>query len=67
MMRDDDDEWEVRQERAELRAQQARRVMPEVGPLLDAWDQVPNDIKGELEALGEILARIDDGMEPEQP
>ncbi|MBK5958065.1 hypothetical protein CCR97_08020 [Rhodoplanes elegans] len=32
-------------ERAALRAEQAARVMPLIGPLLDAWDGLPNDIR----------------------
>lgn len=32
-----------------LRREQAARVMKEIGPLLDAWEQIPNDIKGQLE------------------
>jgi hypothetical protein len=50
-----------------LRAQQAKDVMPLIGPLLDAWDGVPNDLKGELEELGEAIADIERGMDGELP
>lgn len=31
-----------------LRAAQAKRVMPCVGAILDAWEGTPNDVKGVL-------------------
>lgn len=31
-----------------LRGEQAKRVMPLIGPLLDAWDNVPNDVMSDL-------------------
>lgn len=39
----------VDRERAALRRQQADAVMEEIGPLLDAWDSIPNDVKSQLE------------------
>lgn len=48
------------------RAVQARQVMPLIGPLLDAWDDVPNDIRSLLEeqapALASYLCKIEDAM-----
>jgi len=37
---------------AAVRAEQAAVVMPLVGPLLDAWDQVPRALKAQLRVLG---------------
>lgn len=34
---------------AKLRREQAERVMPKVGALLDAWDNTSNDERGTLE------------------
>ncbi len=31
-----------------LRAAQAKRVMPLIGPLIDAWDGVANDVRSDL-------------------
>ncbi len=46
---------------------QRRRVMPLIGPLLDAWEGVPNDIKSDLhehcEALHSLLNMINKAME----
>lgn len=54
-------------ERKQLRKAQMRAVMPLIGPLLDAWEAVPNDLKGEIEEgateLAEALDSIDDAME----
>lgn len=36
-------------ELTQLRAQQTRRVMKEIGPLIDAWEAIPNDVKSQLE------------------
>jgi len=33
----------------QLRTEQIRRVMALIGPLLDAWDELPNDIKSDLD------------------
>ena len=34
---------------AEARAQQINAVMPLVGPLVDAWEDFPNDLRGMIE------------------
>jgi hypothetical protein len=48
------------------RAVQVRQVMPLIGPLLDAWDELPNDLRGLLQeqapTLCEYLYKIDDAM-----
>lgn len=36
-----------------LRKDQAKRVMPLIGPLMDAWDGMPNDVKDYLEEQAE--------------
>lgn len=48
-----------------LRAAQAKLVMPLIGPLLDAWEQVPNDVActDELEQLSQLLEDINNAME----
>jgi hypothetical protein len=48
-----------------LRKAQAKAVMPMIGPLLDAWEGLPNDFKDseELEALNEHLSAINSAME----
>jgi|HubBroStandDraft_1064217.scaffolds.fasta_scaffold871742_1 hypothetical protein len=33
----------------ELRRKQAFAVMDEIGPLLDAWESIPGDVKSQLE------------------
>lgn len=38
------------------RAVQAKQTMPLIGPLLDAWDEVPNDIKSLIEEQAPSLA-----------
>lgn len=51
----------------ELRRKQREAVMPLIGPLLDAWEAVPNDFRGMIEdecpALVTILNRIWQKME----
>ena len=49
----------------ELRAQQAERVMRLIGGLLDAWEQLPGDLKSEpeLELLAKQIEIIESGME----
>ena len=46
---------------------QAKKVMPLIGPLLDAWDGLSNDmvctIDEESSSLTNIIAKIQDGME----
>ena len=48
------------------RAVQSRQVMPLIGPLLDAWDDLDNDTKGVLKEssplLCQYLAKLDDAM-----
>jgi hypothetical protein len=45
-----------------LRADQAKRVMPLIGPLLDAWECVPNDFRSSMDdecpKLTDYLDRI---------
>ena len=55
----------VKRERQGLRIVQAKVVMPLVGPLLDAWEGVPNDVKctGELGILAHYLDKIAAAME----
>lgn len=57
----------VSKELEQLRRKQMRAVMPLIGPLLDAWDGAPNDLKGEIEEgatdLAEALDSIRDAME----
>ena len=36
---------EINRERQRRRQRQAKAVMPMIGPLLDAWDDLPNDVK----------------------
>lgn len=49
-----------------LRKKQAERVMPLIGPLLDAWDNTDNDTKSTLRAeypvLCDYLDKIESGM-----
>jgi len=47
------------------RDEQASRVMPLIGGLLDAWDDLPNDIKEDAEILhfAEHVEAIDNAME----
>ena len=51
-------------ERTRLREAQAKAVMPLIGPLLDAYEALPNDIRclPELDDLMEALAFIDMGI-----
>lgn len=57
----------VRRERKGLRVVQSKAVMPLIGPLLDAWESVPNDSKGAMRegepVLCEYLDRINAAME----
>ena len=46
----------IERELARLRKKQAARVMPLIGQLLDAWEEVPNDFKAEIEEHAEALA-----------
>ena len=51
--------------RKTIRLKQAKDVMPLIGGLLDAWDNLPNDVKSdpELEKLSKHIQKIDDAME----
>jgi len=55
----------VEAERKSIRRKQARDVMPLIGNLLDAWDDLPNDVKTdpELERLATKIELIDRAME----
>jgi hypothetical protein len=54
-------------ERLEARRRQRRTVMDLIGPLLDAWEDIPNDIKSDLREhctpLCHYLDRINEAME----
>ena len=52
-------------ERQTIRLKQAKGVMPLIGGLLDAWDDLPNDVKSdpELKKLSKHIQKIDDIME----
>lgn len=41
----------------QLRAEQARRVMPHIGPLLDGFEGLPNDLLHSLQVEAEPLYR----------
>lgn len=48
-------------EHRRLRKAQAARVMPIIGPLLDAWEGVPNDLRFEIEEhAGELAGYLDE-------
>ncbi len=49
----------------QLRQNQAERVMPMIGPLLDAYEQLPNDLKTDpdLDSIRKIVAAINKAME----
>lgn len=57
----------IEAEHRRLRKAQAAAVMPIIGPLLDAWEAVPNDLRFEIEEhAGELagyLSEIEDAME----
>lgn len=55
----------AREEREGLRSIQAQKTMPLIGPLLDAWEGMPNDIKSDpgMEDLNETMRRIQSAME----
>lgn len=46
---------------------QAAKVMPLIGQLLDAWDGIPNDLKGEIisssVSFHQTIMQINDAME----
>jgi hypothetical protein len=49
----------------ELRQKQANRVMPRIGPLLDCWEGIPNDVRGapELKEFGRHMERLFTAMD----
>jgi len=57
------------EDRDELTRQlhEAEDVMPLIGPMLDRWDELPNDVKcdEELEKLGTAITHIYEAMEDE--
>jgi hypothetical protein len=55
-----------RERNVEIR-RQSKQVMPLIGKLLDAWDEIPNDTKydEEFEKLADIISQIDSAMEGE--
>lgn len=56
----------VRRHRRQREAQ-ARAVMPMIGPFLDVWDGLPNDLRQQIECeapeLSEAIAEINRAME----
>jgi hypothetical protein len=48
-----------------LRSAQSNAVMPLIGPLLDAWEAIPNDTISldELAGAAEVIAQIESAME----
>lgn len=48
---------------AALRSAQARRVMPLIGPLLDALNDLPNDTREEMEMEAPLLFRYLAGIQ----
>uniref|UniRef100_A0A6H1ZSG7 Uncharacterized protein n=1 Tax=viral metagenome TaxID=1070528 RepID=A0A6H1ZSG7_9ZZZZ len=54
-------------ERTKIIREQTKAVMPLIGGLLDAWDDLPNDVKcdWELERVARHIQSIDDAMEGE--
>jgi len=60
-------DYEIAQDRERIRKEQSRNVMPLIGGLLDAWDELPNDVKSdpELNRLAKNIQRIDIAMEEE--
>lgn len=45
-------------EREHLRAEQSASVMPQIGPLLDAWEGIDNDTKGLIREQAPDLSRL---------
>ena len=60
-------DYKIVQDREHIREEQSRNVMPLIGQLLDAWDELPNDVKSdpELNRLAKNIQRIDTAMEEE--
>lgn len=42
----------------QLRREQAQRVMPLIGGLLDAWEQMPNDLRSDLDEQCPMLSHL---------
>jgi hypothetical protein len=57
----------IDKERAKMIRTQIKTVMPLIGGFLDAWDDLPNDVKcdPELDNVREHIERIDRAMEGE--
>jgi hypothetical protein len=57
----------VRRERQDLRVVQTKAVMALIGPLLDAWEGTPNDLKSLIEeqagSLHQHLEKMASAME----
>jgi hypothetical protein len=52
-------------ERQQLRKAQASEVMPIIGPLLDCWQGLPNDVADmeELSELSGYMSALEDAMD----
>jgi len=52
-------------ERERMIKAQAKLVMPMIGPLLDAWQGLPNDVSEDedLESVAELMEKINEAME----
>lgn len=52
--------------KAMARQEQAKKAVPLIGPLLDAWDNVPNDAKDYVmvcsPGFGELMDKLNDAM-----
>lgn len=57
----------VERELAALRKAQAREVMPIIGPLLDAWEGLPNDVQGmdDLTEVADYMNALQQAMDAE--
>ena len=55
----------MNKERTRLRRLQAIAVMPLIGPMLDEWEGLPNDVRSdpELSRLALHINHINDAME----
>lgn len=56
---------DVKREVTKLREEQEKAVMPLIGPLLDAWEGLPGDLRCDTREfpLGEVLDKIQSAME----
>ncbi len=59
----------VEADRQSLRKQQARAVMPLIGPLIDEWDGLPNDVTSlpELKGLRRHMGKLHRAIEDSPP